>query len=71
MLRYHVTSGRRAWRAPKKLRTTCLLLILTVVPNWTRVGRAVVEHCCFLITQKPLDGDDVREYPLTLHTCEI
>ena len=36
------------------------VLVLTVVPNWVKIGRPVVEHCCFLITQKLLDGDDVR-----------
>jgi hypothetical protein len=35
------------------------VLVLTVVPIWVKVGRAVVEHGCFLITHKLLDADDV------------
>jgi len=35
------------------------VLVLTVVPVWVKVGRAVVEHGCFLISQKLLDADDI------------
>ena len=35
------------------------VLVLTIVPVWVKVGRAVVEHGCFLISQKLLDADDV------------
>jgi len=35
------------------------VLVLTIVPAWVKIGRAVVEHCCFLISQKLLDADDV------------
>ncbi|KIL59187.1 hypothetical protein M378DRAFT_27111 [Amanita muscaria Koide BX008] len=53
-------SGRQGLACTKKVKNNMLaaVLVLTVVPNWARIGRAVVEHCCFLITQKLLDGDD-------------
>ena len=35
------------------------VLVLTVIPNWVKIGRPVVEHCCFLITQKLLEDEDV------------
>ena len=35
------------------------VLVLTIVPVWVKVGRTVVEHGCFLISQKLLDADDV------------
>ena len=34
------------------------VLILTVVPSWVKIGRPVVEHGCFLISQKLLDADE-------------
>ena len=35
------------------------VLVLTIVPVWVKIGRAVVEHSCFLISQKLLDADEV------------
>lgn len=35
------------------------VLVLTVIPSWVKVGRAVVEHACFLISQKLADSDQV------------
>ena len=35
------------------------VLVLTIAPLWVKVGKAVVEHGCFLISQKLLDADDV------------
>ena len=31
------------------------VLVLTIVPLWVKVGKAVVEHGCFLISQKLLN----------------
>ena len=39
------------------------VLVLTIVPVWVKVGREVVEHECFLISQKLLDADDVSSIP--------
>lgn len=42
------------------------VLVLTVAPPWVKVGRAVIEHCCFLISQKLLDGDEVCSFLVTV-----
>ena len=49
----------------KKIKNNMLaaVLVLTVVPVWVKVGKAVVEHGCFLISQKLLDADDVSFIP--------
>lgn len=41
------------------------VLVLTVVPSWVKVGRAAVEHACYLISQKLLDVDEVRFPPIS------
>ncbi|KAK0239818.1 clathrin-coated vesicle protein [Armillaria nabsnona] len=43
----------------KKVKNNLLaaVLILTVIPPTVKVGRAVLEHACFLISQKLLDAD--------------
>ncbi len=38
------------------------VLVLTVIPPTVLVGRAVIEHACFLITQKLLEGDEVCSF---------
>jgi HEAT repeat-containing protein 5 len=38
------------------------VLILTVIPTSTKVSAAVVEHCCYQITEKLLDLSDVSLY---------
>jgi HEAT repeat-containing protein 5 len=45
------------------------VLILTVAPPTAKVGLAAIEHCCFLITQKLLDLEEVflRHYPTLLN----
>ncbi|PPQ99633.1 hypothetical protein CVT24_005211, partial [Panaeolus cyanescens] len=52
--------GRHGAISTKKIKNNMLaaVLVLTVVHPWVKVGRAVVEHCCFLISQKLLDGDE-------------
>jgi hypothetical protein len=33
--------------------------VLTVLTHNVKIGTSVIEHCCFLITQKLLDLEDV------------
>jgi len=35
------------------------VLVMTVVPSWVRIGRAVIEHACYLISQKLLENNEV------------
>jgi hypothetical protein len=35
------------------------VLVLTIVPIWVKVRRAVIEHVCFLISQKLLDANEI------------
>ena len=53
--------GRHGAISSKKIKNNMLaaVLVLTIVPVWVKVGRAVVEHGCFLISQKLMDADDV------------
>jgi hypothetical protein len=53
--------GRQGLISDKKVKNNMLaaVLVLTVIPNWVKIGRPVVEHCCFLITQKLLEDEDV------------
>ncbi|PPQ91330.1 hypothetical protein CVT25_003770 [Psilocybe cyanescens] len=53
--------GRHGAISTKKVKNNMLaaVLILTVVPSWTKVGRAVIEHGCYLISQKLLDADEM------------
>lgn len=54
--------GRQGTISTKKVKNNLLaaVLILTVVPSYAKVGISLVEHCCFLISQKLLDADHVR-----------
>jgi hypothetical protein len=40
------------------------VLVMTVVPSWVRVGRAVIEHACYLISQKLLENDEASNFRL-------
>ncbi|TFK60204.1 clathrin-coated vesicle protein [Pluteus cervinus] len=53
-------SGRQGLISTKKIKNNLLasVLILTVVPPNVKLGQPVVEHCCFLISQKLLEKDD-------------
>jgi len=53
--------GRQGLVCDKKVKNNMLaaVLVLTVVPNWIKLGRPVVEHCCFIIMQKLLEDEDV------------
>ena len=57
---YHLR-GRHGAISIKKIKNNMLaaVLVLTIVPLWVKVGKAVVEHGCFLISQKLCDADDV------------
>ncbi|KAK0495924.1 clathrin-coated vesicle protein [Armillaria luteobubalina] len=52
--------GRQGFISTKKVKNNLLaaVLILTVIPPTVKVGRAVLEHACFLISQKLLDADE-------------
>ncbi len=55
-------SGRSGVISTKKIKSNMLaaVLILTVTPSWVKFGRQVVEHTCYLISQKLQDTDEVR-----------
>ncbi|KAF7309872.1 Clathrin-coated vesicle protein [Mycena indigotica] len=50
-------AGRDGAMSTKKIKNNLLaaVLILTVIPPSVKVGEPVIEHCCYLITQKLLD----------------
>ncbi|KAJ6560948.1 clathrin-coated vesicle protein [Mycena sp. CBHHK59/15] len=54
-------AGRQGLVSTKKIKNNLLasVLILTVIPASIKVGEGVIEHCCFLITQKLLDVDEM------------
>ena len=35
------------------------VLILTVLPTTVAIGKPIIEHCCFLISQKMVEGGEV------------
>ncbi|TFK38873.1 clathrin-coated vesicle protein [Crucibulum laeve] len=53
--------GRSGAISTKKIKNNLLasVLILTVVPPSVKVGQAVIEHCCFLISQKLVEGEEI------------
>jgi hypothetical protein len=55
-------STRAGAIASKKIKNNLLaaVLILTVLPPDTKLGREAVEHCCFIISQKLNADDEVR-----------
>jgi len=55
-------SGRSGVISTKKIKSNMLaaVLILTVTPSWVKFGRQVIEHTCYLISQKLQDADEVR-----------
>ena len=56
-------SGRSGVISTKKIKSNMLaaVLVLTVVPAWVKVGRAAVEHACYLISQKLSGVDEVSD----------
>ncbi len=57
----------------KKIKCNLLaaVLILTVLPPTVQVGRPVIEHCCFLISQKLVEGSEVGLQFLLEHSRVI
>lgn len=57
-----VYSGREGVISSKKIKSNLLaaVLILTSLPSRVKVARGVVEHLCFVISQKLGEDDDVR-----------
>jgi hypothetical protein len=55
-------SGREGLISSKKVNSNLLaaVLILTSLPSRVKVARGVVEHLCFVISQKLEENDDVR-----------
>ncbi|KAF9069763.1 clathrin-coated vesicle protein [Rhodocollybia butyracea] len=53
--------GREGVACTKKVKNNLLaaVLILSAVPPNVKIGEAVVEHCCFLISQKLLETNEV------------
>ncbi|KAJ7604033.1 clathrin-coated vesicle protein [Roridomyces roridus] len=53
--------GRQGTISAKKIKNNLLaaVLILTVIPTSVKVGEAVIEHCCFLISQKLVDAGEM------------
>lgn len=45
----------------KKIKNNLLaaVLILTVLPGTVPVGQPIIEHCCFIISQKLVEGGEV------------
>lgn len=46
----------------KKIKCNLLaaVLILTILPPTVAIGRPIIEHCCFIISQKLVEGSEVR-----------
>lgn len=55
-------SGREGLISSKKIKSNLLaaVLILAGLPSKVKVARGVVEHLCFVISQKLEENDDVR-----------
>ncbi|KAJ7198315.1 clathrin-coated vesicle protein [Mycena pura] len=53
--------GRQGVITAKKIKNNLLaaVLILTVIPPTVKVGEAVIEHCCYLITQKLVEAGEL------------
>lgn len=54
--------GRDGPACRRKIKSNILaaVLILTVLPAKVKISQAVIEHCCFLITQSLNRSDEVR-----------
>lgn len=58
--------GRQGQISSRKIKTNLLaaVLILTVIPKSVRIGWAIIEHCCFLISQKLVEADEVISFTM-------
>ncbi|GLB35175.1 putative clathrin-coated vesicle protein [Lyophyllum shimeji] len=61
LLNIDAMSGRHGLISAKKIKNNMLgaVLILTVVPRSVKVSQPVIEHCCFLISQKLLEPGEL------------
>ncbi|RDB24443.1 HEAT repeat-containing protein 5B [Hypsizygus marmoreus] len=61
LLNIDAMSGRHGLISAKKIKNNLLasVLVLTVLPPSVKVSQAVIEHCCFLISQKLVDSDEM------------
>ncbi|OSD03664.1 ARM repeat-containing protein [Trametes coccinea BRFM310] len=61
LLNIDAMSGREGPMCNKKIKSNLLaaVLVLTVIPTTVPVGRPVIEHCCFIISQKLVDGGEL------------
>ncbi|KAG6887575.1 hypothetical protein C0992_011744, partial [Termitomyces sp. T32_za158] len=61
LLNIDAMSGRNGLISDKKVKNNMLatVLVLTVIPSSIKVSRAVIEHCCFLISQKLLGSGEL------------
>ncbi|CCM02125.1 uncharacterized protein FIBRA_04202 [Fibroporia radiculosa] len=53
--------GRQGATSSRKTKTNLLaaVLVLTVIPQAVKIGKAIIEHCCFLISQKLVDPSEI------------
>ncbi|KAI8972549.1 ARM repeat-containing protein [Trametes punicea] len=61
LLNVDAMSGREGPMCNKKIKSNLLaaVLILTVLPTTVAVGRPVIEHCCFIISQKLVERSEL------------
>ncbi|TBU59882.1 clathrin-coated vesicle protein [Dichomitus squalens] len=54
-------SGREGPMCNKKIKCNLLaaVLILTVLPTTVAIGKAIIEHCCSIISQKLVEGSEL------------
>jgi hypothetical protein len=57
----------------KKVKNNLLAaaLVLTVIPPSVKVGQAVIEHCCFVVSSKLLETDDVGGFTFCIYSVVI
>ncbi|KAG5643615.1 hypothetical protein DXG03_000582 [Asterophora parasitica] len=61
LLNVDAMRGRQGLISSKKIKNNLLtaVLVLTVIPTSVKVSQAVVEHCCFLISQHLLESSEL------------
>lgn len=64
-------SGRSGAISTKKVKNNLLavVLILSVLPPTVRIGQTVVERCCFILSHKTMDSDDVSTVSCSVTRC--
>ncbi|KAI0830170.1 ARM repeat-containing protein [Trametes gibbosa] len=61
LLNVDAMSGREGAMCDKKIKNNLLaaVLILTVLPTTVAIGKPIIEHCCFVISQKLVEGGEL------------